>query len=217
MKKLLLLLGLLWASPTLAQIPCIGVGGVNTVPQPGTACVQEPAVGTYAATSVGLVAAATPTDIACITGAANRVIRVQRVAISGTISTQLVVPVFLTKHASANTGGTPATGTALPVPYRLDSTNGAPLAATTAYTANPTIADAAPGIINSGNLILSKADNTNGSGNAGVLWDYMLHQYMEAPILRGVAQQLCVNLNANAGTMTGNSISITFMWTESAQ
>ena len=46
MKKLLLSLGLLLglASPALAQVPCIGVGGVNSVPQVGISCAQEPTV-----------------------------------------------------------------------------------------------------------------------------------------------------------------------------
>ena len=200
-----------------AQVPCVGVGGVNTVPQTGTACSQEPAVNSYAATAVALVAAATPTDIACISGVANKVIRIQQVKVSGTITTQLALPVFLTKHASLNTGGTPATGTALPVPYALDSSDATVGATTISWTANPTIADASPGIIDSAVLVLSKADSTNGSGNTGVVWDYQIHQYMEAPTLRAAAQQICVNLNANAGTMTGNAISVTFRWTESAQ
>ena len=219
MKRFLLACAVLAFLPglALAQVPCVGVGGVNTVPQVGVACSQEPAVNSYAATAVGLGVASSPTDIACITGSATRIVRIQQVKVSGTITTQLVVPAFLVKRASANTGGTPATSTALPVPYALDSNDATVTATTTAWTANPTIVDTSPGYIDSAVLVLSKADGTNGSGNTGVVWDYQLHQYMEAPTLRSAAQQICVNLNANAGTMTGNAISVTFRWTESAQ
>jgi hypothetical protein len=218
-KSLLLSAALLALAPSgaWAQSGCLGVGNVNNVPQVGVTCQQEPTGPSYAATAVGLVAAATPTDIACITGSATRVIRLQSIRISGTISTQLMVPALLMKRATVDTGGTPATGTALPVPYALDSTNPAATATTTAWTANPTITDSSPGIIDSGVLSLAKTDGTNGSGQPFTLWDYTERNYVQAPLLRGIAQQLCVNLNANAGTFTGNAISITFKWTELQQ
>lgn len=207
-----------WAlapSGASAQVQC---GAINTVPSVGITCLQEPFAPTYSATAVGLVAAATPTDIACLQGAAGKVIRLQSLRISGTITTQLVVPVFLVKRASLDTGGTPATSTALPVAYALDSSNAAASASLNAWTANPTINDSSPGYIDSANLTLSKADSTNGSG-AGLqtLFEYNERNFMQAPLLRTAAQALCVNLNSNAGTMTGNAISITFKWTELAQ
>lgn len=216
MKKLLL--GLLLGAAALAALPssvsaqCIAVGGVNNVPQPGIVCLSEPIADTYAATSVGLIPAAAATDIACITGSATKIVRLQSIRISGS-GTAISVPVIITKHASANTGGTPAVTTALPVPYALDSTDATVSATTTAYTANPTITDAAPGLIDNANLGL--VATTVGAGVQNyILFDYSSRNYSEAPTLRGIAQQVCVNLN---GTTPTALLNISFRWTELAQ
>jgi hypothetical protein len=186
---ILALMGALSGAPVYAQTGggCIN-SGVNGTPQPGQDCLIESAVYTYAAVSVGLVPAASATDIACITGSATKVVRLLSVKVGGTAGTALSTPVLLTKHISANTGGTAATSLALPVPYRIDSTDAAPTATTTAYTANPTISDAAPGIVDAG------------ISTFGVV------------TLRGVAQQLCVNLNG-VSVSTG-SLTISLFWSE---
>lgn len=212
MKRLLLALALLGLA-SAAQAQCIAVGGVNTVPQTGVACLSEPTVDSYAATGIGIVPAASATDIACLTGSATRIIRVQKIRVSGTAGTLINVPVMLMKHASANTGGTAATGTALPVPYALDSTDAAVSATATAYTANPTIADAAPGIIDAAILVLTATGTL--AGNTGVLFDYRAHNFSEAPTLRGIAQQICVNLNATSPS--SGLVNVSFEWTEAVQ
>ena len=136
MKRLLLslsfLLGL--ATTAFAQQPCIGVGSVTIAPQPGITCVQDSILPTYSATSIGLAPGAAPTDIACLTGSATKTIRVKQVRVSGVAGTAINITVVVTKHVSANTGGTPATGTALPVPYPLDSTFPTVSATATAWT-----------------------------------------------------------------------------------
>lgn len=211
MKRLLLSLGLaLWASAALAQSSCTGFGGVNSVPQIGTACVQEPTTTSYAATGIAIVPAASATDIACITGSATRVVRVQQVKVNGT-GTAIAIPIVLNKHASANTGGTAATGGALPVPYALDSTNVAATATTTAYTANPTIPDATPGVIDIQWLGLAATTTSTAGNTTFTYWD---REFMQAITLRGIAQQLCVNLNATSPTA---SLAVSFKWTESVQ
>lgn len=218
MKKILLSLGLWLGLCAVASAQCIGAsgaGGPNVAP--GIVCNSEPTIGSYFATGIGIVAPATPTDVACLTGSATTVTRVQRVLVSATISTAVIVPVVITKHASANTGGTPAVTTALPVPSRMDSTNAAATATTTAWTANPTIADASPLLVAAGLLAMSKADGTNGVVVPYTLFNFAEANYLQKPILRGIAQQLCVNLNATAATMTGNLINVTFHWTEAAQ
>ncbi len=212
MKKLLLSLGLWLGLTTLAAAQCIAVGGVNSVPQPGMNCASEPSITTYGATSVALIPAASATDIACLTGSATRVIRLQRVMVSGS-GTAISVPVLLRKNASANTGGTLAVTTALPVPYALDSANVAATATTSAWTANPTVTDSAPGILDNGNLGLV-ATTVGAAVQLGLVFNYMDRSYSQAPILRGVAQQLCVNLNATSPTALLN---ISFRWTEAAQ
>lgn len=212
MKKLLLALGLLLGSALGANAQCIGVGGINSVPQIGVTCSSESTVDTYSATSIGLVPAASATDIACITGSATRIVRIMSIRVGGSAGTLVSLPVVITKHASANTGGTAALTTALPVPYRIDSTDAAPTATTTAYTANPTIADAAPGLIDAAQTTLNV---TTAAGGVPTLFSWLTHIYNEAPTLRGVAQQVCVNLNGVS--VTSGVMHVTFLWTEQAQ
>lgn len=213
MKKLLLSLGLWLGLTTLATAQCVAVGGVSSVPQTGLECLSEPTTPTYVATGIGIAPAGSATDIACLTGSATKVIRVQRMRVSGTAGTLISVPVLITKHASANTGGTPATGTALPVPYTLDTNNVAVTATATAYTANPTISDAAPGIVTAAILPLGLTGTTLAS--VGVLFDFGDLNYAQKPILRGVAQQLCVNLNATSPS--SGLVNVSYYWTEAAQ
>lgn len=212
MKKLLLSLGLWLGLTTLAAAQCVAVGGVNTVPQTGMNCLSEPSVGTYGATSVGLIPAASATDIACITGSATRVVRLQRVMISGS-GTAISVPVLLRKNASANSGGTASLTTAIPVPYALDSNNAAATATTVAWTANPTVNDTTPGILDNGNLGLV-ATTVGAAVQPGLVFNYADRTFSQAPTLRGIAQQLCINLN---GTTPTALLNISFRWTEATQ
>lgn len=219
MKALGLLLGLAllgFTAPATAQTSfnggCSAAGGINSVPRNGVSCPSDSIAPTYMATSIGLVPASSATDIACITGNATSIVRLQQIRVSGSAGTLVSLPVVITKHASANTGGTAATSTALPVPYRLDSLNPAPLATTTAYTANPTIADSTPGIIDAGTMTLNVTTTT---GGAPLAFSWTTRAYNEAPVLRGVAQQVCVNLNSVS--VSSGVLSVSFLWTEQSQ
>lgn len=214
MRKLALflvtLLGLL-APAFSANAQCVGVGGVNSVPQVGVSCLSEPSAPTYGATAIGIVPAAATTDMACLTGSATRVSRLQAVRVSGS-GTAISVPVMVTKNLTASTGGTATTGTAIPVPFRLDSNDPAPTATAVAYTANPTVTSGA-GILDAGNLGLV-ATTVGASVQPFVLFDYAHRNFAEAITLRGIAQQVCVNLNGTSATALLN---VSFRWTESAQ
>lgn len=215
MRKLLLSLafGLGLLSAAQAQVPCIGISGVNSSPQIGITCAQEPAVVSYSASSVSIVPAASATDLICVTGAANIVIRMQRIVVSGSAGTAVGLPVSITKNALADTAGTQATGTALPVAYPLDSTNAAAKATFQANTTNPTINDTSPGIIGTRQLNLPTTAAGSGSGAAEFNWSGL--RYSQAPLLRGVAQQVCVNLNGVS--VTSGKVNADFWWTESVQ
>src|SRR5437870_3115037 len=60
MKKYLLALGLWVGLVASANAQCVGVGGINNVPQPGLSCGQDSIVPTYVATSIGLVPGTAP-------------------------------------------------------------------------------------------------------------------------------------------------------------
>lgn len=215
MKRLLLTISFLLGLTALAQAQCIGAGGINTVPQTGVACQSEPSVATFGASGYGIVPASSATDVACVTGSATKVVRIQQVRLSGTAGTLVTLPVILFKHTVANTGGTAAATTALPVPVSFDtqtSTSAAATATTTAYTANPTVDASALQVdaeVASFNVTTALV---NGSQ---AFFDYRARPYFEAPTLRGVAQQLCVNLggiSVSSGLLTAS-----FIWTEAAQ
>jgi hypothetical protein len=212
MRKLTLALGLLLGMVASATAQCVGSGGVNTVPQVGVACLSEPSVDSYAASGYGIVPASSATDVACITGSATRVVRVQWVRVSGTAGTLVTLPVLLNKHTVANTGGTAATTTALPAPMKLDSNAASASATTTAYTANPTVDSTATQL----DAMVASFNVTSALVNGSqALFDYSRRTYMEAPTLRGVAQQLCVNLGAIS--VSSGLLAVSFGWTEAAQ
>lgn len=215
MKRLALAITLLLGFGSLASAQCVGVGGVNTVAQTGLNCNQESVIPSYAATSIGLAPGTAPTDIACLRGSATRTIRVKRVRISGTAGTAINIVAVLTKHTSIDTGGTPATTTALPVPYPLDSTFTTVTATATAWTANPTINDAAPGIIDAQTVFLPATGTASGAYAAIFYWDDG-GPAVSPPVLRGIAQEVCVNLNG-VTTPSSGLMTVEFVWTEQTQ
>lgn len=214
MKRLLLSIGLFVILTTSALAQCVAVGGVNSVPAPGINCLSEPTVATFAASGYGVVPAASATDIACITGSATKVVRVQSVRVSGTAGTLVSLPVLLTKHTVANTGGTAAVTTALPVPVSLDTTvatTASATATTTAYTANPTVDATAVTI----DALVTSFNVTSALVNGSqALFDFRSRNFMTPPVLRGIAQQVCVNLGAIS--VSSGLLTIAFTWTEAS-
>lgn len=212
MKKLLLSLGLFLGLCASASAQCVAVGGVNNVPVTGLNCQSEPTVASYAAMGYGIAPASSATDIACITGSATRIVRVQTVRVSGTAGTLVSLPVLLNKHTVANTGGTPAATTALPAPVPLDSNNPTATATTTAYTANPTIDATAAQL----DALVTSLNTTSALVNGtSAFFDYKGRNFMQAPILRGIAQQVCVNLGGIS--VSSGLLAVSFTWTESPQ
>lgn len=212
MKRFLLSLGLLFGLTTAALAQCVGVGGINNAPPPGTICQQDSVVPTYHAVGVAIAIGTAPTDVACITGSATKTIRLKKVRLSGTAGTAINISAYLTKHIVADTGGTAATGTALPTAYPMDSTNATATATLQAYTANPTVADAASTVINAATLFMPVTSTASGTtplvfnwGEGGIA--------LQGPILRGVAQQVCVNLNGVTAPSSG-VLNVEWVWTE---
>lgn len=216
MKKLLLGLalaaGFAFQAPAPALAQCVGAGNINISPLPGMNCNSEPTIASFMAMGYGIVPVASATDVACITGSATRVTRVQAVRVSGTAGTLVTLPVLLNKHTVANTGGTAATTTALPVPVKLDSNSAAATATTTAYTANPTIDSSAAQI----DAMVTSFNTTSALVNGSqAFFDFKGRPFASAPVLRGVAQQVCVNLGGIS--VSSGLLAVSFYWTEAAQ
>ena len=171
---------------------------------------------TYAATKVGLVPAASPTDIFTITGGATVVTHITHIEISGITDSAVPVAanVLLLKRSTANTGGTSTNSPAL-IP--LDSNNAAAVATVLAYTANPTtgtLIGTANAAIRSQKLMLTLGTYTatDFPPVAPIVWDFSDTQG-QAPILRGIGEVLALNLNGVSliGTV---SINISIQWFE---
>lgn len=215
MKKLFLSFALLLGLCVGAQAQCIGVGGINNVPQPGIVCAQDSVVASYSVTSIGIVPAAAPTDIFCLTGSATRTVRVKQVRVTGTAGTAINITTYLMKHTVANTGGTAASteATGLPTIVQTDSSLAAVSATATAYTANPTI-DATRTFFSAQTMLLPVTSTAVTAAPA--LWLFDPPSSFAPPALRGIAQQLCVNYNA-VTTPSSGVVSVNMIFTEQQQ
>ncbi len=184
---------------------------VNVVPQVG---VTSGYIGkqTFSAAFIGLVPAASTTDLICIAGSATKTIKLQNLTVSGS-GTAISIPATLLRRASADTGGTAASTTANPANTisKRDTTFGAATATLISYTANPTIVDTSPTYIDSQQL--GVAATTVGIINPPTVFQFGRDDMnlLAPPTLRGVAQQICLNLNATSATalLTGS-----LTWTE---
>lgn len=184
---------------------------VNTVAAPGVASGFIQKV-TYSAVFIGLVPAASTTDLVCIAGSATKTVKLQSINISGS-GTAISVPVTLLRRASVNTGGTAGSTTANPANTISKRDTDYPTASATliAYTANPTIVDSAPTYIDSQQM--GVVATTVGVINSTTRFEFGNDNssLLAPPTLKGVAQQLCLNLNATSATAL---LSGSLTWTE---
>lgn len=206
MKRLLLTTALVGAllAPASAQ--------VNVVPQTGVTSGYVPKV-TYSAGFVGLAPASSGTDIICLAGSSSRTVKLTNITLSGSAGTLVSLPISLTRKATADTGGTAASTTANPANTITKADSQFPTATATpvSYTANPTIGDAGT-IFASQSLTLGV---TSAAGPAApVVFDFLARNVnlLSPVVLRGAAQQICVNVNGvsvSSGLLNGS-----LTWTE---
>lgn len=183
-------------------VPQIGDFGLITRPLPY-------ARATYSATVENLVPVATAQDIFTIIGSATKTVYVHKVAVSGTRTAHAHDIVILNKRSTANTGGTSTTRTAVP----HDSLNAAATAVVRAFTANPTLGTLI-GNIKTARVSFPVQTPSNAQGNGGphVVWEWQAGQDGQPLVLRGVAQQVALNLNGVS--IAGGLINISIEWSE---
>ena len=215
MKRILLstvaALGLI--TPAFAQ--------VNFTPQPGITAGYL-AKNTYSSGFFGLVPVVTSgTDEVCITGSASKIVRVQRITIYGTTTTAAqTLPIALIKHNIANTGGTKGTTTANPgVVTQISSrdtgivTNLSATATLASYTVAPTTNDAAPTYVDVQLMNMPfPLTSTQAPGIVDFYFGRDVVNNIQPPTLRGITQELCVNITSaitNASVWSGSIV-----WTE---
>ena len=184
---------------------------VNVVPQVGmiSSILKNPS---YSATSVALVPAAAATDIFCLNGSATKFVAIRWIIIGGTAGTAITTPFLIHRRTILDTGGTAATSLAAPVPVPLYSGDSAATATAVAYTANPTINDSSPSLMNA--LTLSLALTTT-AAPAEVVREYgtsidMFHKGLD--MQKNAAQQICINLNG--ATVASGLLNINVGWQE---
>lgn len=205
MKRLSLALGFLLGFTALAAAQ------VNVVPQVGVISdiVKQQ---TYSAVSIGLVPAASATDIFCISGSSTKAISIKRIEVSGIAGTAVSVPVTILRRVSLDTGGTPAVTTALPVAAPNFSTDSAATATLIAYTGNPTIVDASPVYLRSTYVSFPLTTGTV-APQTWVFGEEVGWFTRAINIPKGsTAQQYCVNLNAT--TITTGTLNLYISWVE---
>jgi hypothetical protein len=144
------------------------------------------------------------TDLVTIIGSATKLVKLIRIIFSGTILTTAINgSVSIVKRSTADTAGTSTAPTIIP----LDSNNAAATAVLAAYTANPTLGTTVGTIWQSKYLYQPAA-----TGIPTVL-TIDFNQMAQTGTLRGVAQQLALNLNAVAFASAG-SVDYSFVFTE---
>lgn len=197
------------------------IAQVNAVPQVGLTTGYLPK-STYSSSFFGLVPVVTSgTDQICISGSATKVIRLQRMVLYTTTATGAqAISVSLVRRVSLDTGGTAALTTANPgITTQIASRdtgqnpNTAPTAVLVSYTAAPTIVDTAPVYLESQTFSMPLGlVSTQSPGVADFYYARDLENNLQAPTLRGVAQQICLNNNV---TITNASVWGGYIvWTE---
>jgi hypothetical protein len=158
---------------------------------------------TFSAISVGLVPAATATDIFVIQGSATSTVKVWGFEITGTATASAVTNIYFVKRSTANNGGTSSTLTAT----SFDSQNTGYSAVIKSYTANPTTGTSA------GNIAFYPYNvQATGSSPDKLVVSFGSSLISQAVVLRGIAESLAVNLNG--ATLAGNSFNITVLFSE---
>ena len=206
MKKLILLVAMflgLYAAP--AHAAC----SINTVPQIGVVCdfARNP---TDSATATGLVPAASATDLFCISGSATKTIAIREISIAGVAGTAVSTPFLIYQRSALDTGGTAATGLALPVPVPYNATDPAATAVLTAYTANPTVASS-PLLMDAS--MVSLPVSTGSAASTRTLYGTSVDNFNKGlDIPKNTTLQYCVNLNGVS--VSSGVVTIHMEWTE---
>lgn len=147
-------------------------------------------VPTYASAAIG-IANTGAGDIYCIAGSATKVVKIKGIRVSATATSTIVIDANVVLRSALDTGGTSTAITVVP----QDTSNPAATATVTSYSVSPT-PGAAIGTLRSQKLAVGTAGN---SANAGLAL-YQFSVYWDQPlILRGAAQNACINVSA-AGT-----------------
>ena len=159
----------------------------------------------FRAVSTAFTPGATPQDVFTITGSATTNVYVLKMGISTTQSTAGVNAFFLEKRSTANSGGTSASATVVPLNSNYTAT-----ATVLQYTANPTAGSAVGDVW--GGWVDSPAVATAGVGLVGVEVDFQT-MFGQPLALLSASQVLAWNFNG-AALPSGLSVIAYVHWVE---
>lgn len=163
---------------------------------------------TYSVGGNGLVPPASCTDLIVLTGSATKTVRVTRIEVSGIATTILDTTVRLLLRTTADSGGT-AVAVA---PYAHDQTNAGATAAVATYAGGlPTVNDGTNRIVRASKLLFNLSAPAAGSESGRLMWDFG-DRPGQAFVLRGITQQLAINLNGVS--VSGGSVDWSIEFTE---
>lgn len=172
----------------------------GTIP---TAQVPRGVDGSYIASTNAITPAASATDIALINGNATNTVLLYGIRVSCTQTTAGIVTLHIIKRSTANSGGTSAGMTEIP----LDSNYAAASTAALTYSANPT-----PGT-SVGNIDTSKIGcMAAATATPNDIYISPASWRTNPVVLRGTAQGVAVNLGGV--TVSGGNFAVTFEWRE---
>lgn len=210
MKKLLLASAALLVTSVAAEAQCLGVSGVNSVPQVGVNCQMEYTVPTYSAVTSVFAPGTAPTDISCLAGSATKVVRIKRVALIGNAAASLNMNAYLFFRSALDTVGTGGTI----ITQSVDSQNPTATASPSTWTSNPTI-NAAGGMVAATEWFIPTTASS-AVAPTNVLYGDQGGVAVQPYVLRGVTQAYCVNLNGVTTPTTG-LVAVQWTWTEQSQ
>ena len=165
---------------------------------------------TFMAASSAFTPGATPQDVFTITGNATTNVYVLKMGISTNQTTAGSNAWFIAKRSAANTGGTPATVTAVP----MNSNSAAASATLNQYTANPT-AGTLIGNMWSGFVNASAPATAGVGGYQGVEVDFFATDTYCGPIALLSASEVLAWNFGGAALPTGLSVLAWVLWAES--
>lgn len=185
----------------LRALDASGVGNGPFIP----GADNEPETATFGATLYGITPVATPTDFLLLKGAANKVVRVKEIIISGSATAASNILVNLIRRSADNTGGTRNGVSAA----AHDTNDGAAAASLFQYTANASGLGTQVAVIHSARLNLAPA--ANGSIDR-ITWQWSWKNE-KAVVLRGASDFIAINLGG-AAWPAGGALDVDLTWTE---
>ncbi len=167
---------------------------MSSTPTRGALATEPPKRATYRYAALAFAMVAAPTDVIVIQGAANKTIRVKRVALSGAATAAGTMPVQLVRRSTAGTLGSAVLTVVAAAKH--DSEFVAPTATvSTVGTANYTTLGTIAGVVATGRMQMTAL--ATGLGVTPIVWDFSNREDYPV-VLRGVLEHLCVNFNAAA-------------------